>query len=578
MPGSQLSRIAIDFGTTNSCAAVAIGDDEPITVRLDAGDTMPSAVFVDADTILVGKAALNNALLDPTAFERSPKRRMAEGHIHLGARMCAVRDLVSAVIHCALSTGQRVAGLAQPFNEVLLTHPEEWGDTRLSLLREAAYAAGVAPDRLHLISEPAAAAAFYTANESTPTSPTNGNYNSLQQLCVFDFGGGTCDVAVMQAQSDNTYTAIASRGDSSLGGDDFDERLRGWTYEQLSRNHPEALAQLSNVSTQLTLMDQIRTSKEALSTANRAVIGIPHSSTALQITRTEFDHLVSDLTDRASRLTRDVIADAGGGTIEIYLSGGSSSVPAIHAALRHLGHIRELGDPKTIIARGAIAHRRTVTRQPNDRTPKGDAQDPSAIPIAPPKPIVPSNVSMKEIYSRDQRPEHESTLAKLRRLDRHMPAWQRCSVSVALLLPFLSFWAFAIWLTDQGNLSEPGDWFVIIALSGCFCAILVTRSTNPVLLWWAAPAGALGAFGTLIMNYWQIWPLLMITGWSLARRSSRAWPFGTASAATLSVLIPQPVGPFIPMGFFCFGVLTSWAADLLAARVFTHDTATPSGS
>ncbi|AZZ80127.1 hypothetical protein C5O27_02640 [Gordonia alkanivorans] len=337
----QRIALAIDFGTTNSAAAIRIGAGDPVVVRLADGDTMPSAVWVDGDEITVGSAALNNALLDPDAFERSPKRRIGDGHLVLGGRLWAVSDLVAAVLRTIVEAARRRLPPGSDFSQVILTHPESWGQARVDTLRSAATGAGISTQILHLMPEPAAAACFYSGTQA----------DHAERFCVFDFGGGTCDVSVLERSGD-TYTILASRGDTTLGGDDFDTRLRGWVFQQLARDGGDVTTAMSSVGAQLTLMDRARDAKETLSSHSRAVIGLPDGR-ALQITRSELTEVCGDLIDRATQLTRDVLADVKGGPMPIFLSGGASHLPQIHERLADLGEVRGLGDPKTVVVLGA---------------------------------------------------------------------------------------------------------------------------------------------------------------------------------------------------------------------------------
>ena len=345
MTSGVRTRVAIDFGTCNCAAAIQLGDNVPTTVRLGDGDTMPSAVYADGQNLLVGKAAINNALIDPPAFERTPKRHIGEQRMLLGGRQIPVVEVIAAVLGEVLRVVRRHAGVIGGFDEVVITHPEGWGGDRLGVLRSAAASVGVPTATLRLVSEPEAAAWYYSSREGLLWD---------RRLCVFDFGGGTCDVAVVD-HDNSGFRVVSAAGDAGLGGDDFDGRLFAWTARSLTARGEDPAWQ-DNPAIVLTLADRVRDAKETLSESSRAVVGLPMGGTPLQITRHEFDDQVCDLVERAAWLTRQALDAAGPSArpVAILLSGGSSRIPAVHGQLATIAEIQALGDPKTLVARGAL--------------------------------------------------------------------------------------------------------------------------------------------------------------------------------------------------------------------------------
>ena len=378
--------LAIDFGSSNTAAAYRDEYGRIHEVRLAAaGSLMPSCVFYTAEQTLVGSTAVHSRLTAPECFEPSPKRRLADREVLLGNHIVPVTDLVAAVLTEALARARRVSG-SEP-EQVILTHPDKWGPAMRDLLRHSACTAGIADANLRMVSEATAAAWFYTVK--APDLPVGA------RLAVFDFGAGTCDVAVLDKQPDGTFAVMAADGVEGLGGQDLDARIYSWVRNQLAVDAPALLRELDDpaaVATRMTLHDRIRDAKEALSEAMSAaiVVSAAAGNRLLQLTRDEFDELIVADIDCAVALTKDVLAHADSvrpvdTPPTIYLTGGSSAIPLVHTRLAALGPLGILGDPKTVVAQGALltpvhatAPKRTSTS--TSRPPAGWYPDPSGRP------------------------------------------------------------------------------------------------------------------------------------------------------------------------------------------------------
>lgn len=345
--------LAVDFGSSNTAAAFRDASGHSTRIKLSAeGYLMPSAVFRNDDTIVVGRTAVQAAITDPAAFEISPKRRIGDGSILLGADEIGVSRLISAVLAEVFALSRRAMGVVA--DEVVLTHPDTWAGPRQQRLVDAAVAAGVARERIRLVSEATSAAWYYTvAASQLPVG---------SRLAVFDFGAGTCDVAVLDKRQDSTFEVVAADGIEGFGGQDLDARIFAWVRRQLADSDPALGESVANEpASRLTLTDRIREAKEALSEAASAPIVVSGSAggAVLALTRDEFEGLVGRDIDRAVALTRDVLADAEGrrpatSPVTIYLTGGSSAIPLVQARLSALGTVAALGDPKTVVAQGAL--------------------------------------------------------------------------------------------------------------------------------------------------------------------------------------------------------------------------------
>lgn len=353
--------LAVDFGTSNTAAAEAYPDGGTRTLPLThQGNLMSSAVFVrsvpprSASDVLVGDAALNAADSDPTAFVPSPKRLVGMPTVAVHGTAVQPAHLVAAVLGSVYDRAVRHHN-GRPPAHVVLTHPEAWPRDAVAVLADAAGYAGIDPSTVTTISEPRAAAHFYT--RSTPMDPG-------AALAVFDFGGGTVDVAVLRATGAGGFEVVAARGDNTLGGKNFDAAVRRWVEEQTADHNPQLAEYLrgtgpEHVQARRALDDACRRAKEVLSDAPSATVtvaGGPWRETST-LTRTEFEDLAAPQIEAAASLVRAVLSDAQVPPEQlraIYLTGGSSRIPLVHTVLGRVGPVATLDDPKTVVVRGAL--------------------------------------------------------------------------------------------------------------------------------------------------------------------------------------------------------------------------------
>ena len=349
--------LAVDFGTSNTAAAYRLDGGSPRAVRLtDQADQMPSAVLVTPDGIKVGLEAVRSAQIWPAAFEAAPKSRMGEGEIQLGGRDVPDVSLVAAVLRHVAQRAQRAAGGASP-EDVVLTHPVTWAPRRQRVLRRAAAEAGLGED-VRLVPEPVAAATHYSVGRPVPVGSV---------VAVFDFGGGTCDVALLRSTGvpSSPFEVVEAAGEDPLGGDLLDTRLMDWTVEQLEAGGQHELVALlrrdEHVAARLTLRDQVRGAKHELSYDSSAVIpvAVAGRQQLLSLTAAELDQRLAPQLDRATELMSRTLRGAGIAPSQLaalYLTGGSSLMPTIHRRLSALlGRPAEtLDDPKLVVALGAL--------------------------------------------------------------------------------------------------------------------------------------------------------------------------------------------------------------------------------
>ncbi|MFJ6263243.1 Hsp70 family protein [Rhodococcus erythropolis] len=348
--------LSVDFGTSNTAAAhtgVVTGAVETLSLT-HQGNLMSSAVFVESPaTIDVGDVALNRAETNPAAFIPSPKRVVGQGMVHVNGYDIPASLPVAAVLHTVIGRAT-AAHRDQAPTHLVLTHPEGWSPREVGVLLDAAARVGYGSGHVSTVSEPRAAAHYYSRTETMPAGT---------KIAVFDFGGGTLDIAVLTATDANSFDIIAARGDNSLGGQNLDAVLRGWVDHMLNDRNPDLLHFIRTsapLHVTRSLDDSIQRAKELLSSSPSATItvnGNGHQET-LSITRPEFESLIAAAVDRAVALTRQTLIDAGithpSQLSALYLTGGSSRIPLVHQRLAALGPIATLDDPKTVVAQGAL--------------------------------------------------------------------------------------------------------------------------------------------------------------------------------------------------------------------------------
>jgi hypothetical protein len=388
--------LGVDLGTSNTVAVVRSPDGRTRPLLFDGQPIMPSVVFVD-DTgrIHVGRDAQRLAQLDPARCEPNPKRRIDEPAILLGDREVPVVTLLAAMLSAIAAKAVETVGFLPP---AVLTYPAQWGARRRGALTEAVRQAGWPPVRL--VPEPVAAARYFAQVMRRPV-PVGG------AVAVFDFGGGTLDVAVVRNDGDAGFTVVGSGGQEGLGGLDLDAALVGHLGGLVGPRYPEVWEHLSRpVSTtdrryRRLLWEDVRGAKEMLSRTATAPLPIPGIDQALHLTREEFERLAGPLLVRAVQVAENVIAGTGlrpDTLAGLFLVGGSSRVPLVgrllHARLGIAPTVLE--QPELPVAEGALAE--LAPPDPNATvlaaTPTGPAGPTSpAAPVGLTGPMAPLNES-----------------------------------------------------------------------------------------------------------------------------------------------------------------------------------------
>lgn len=343
-------RIAIDFGTSNTCAAVSLRGAAPQVVVVDGAPLVPSAVYAAPDgTLFVGHDAERQAAIDPSRYEPSPKRRIDEGELLLGDAVVPVRAVVRALLIRMLVEARRVAGGA-PVDDLVLTHPAEWGAVRIATLREAA---GGLARRVVLVAEPVAAALFHVRHLD-PRATT---------LAVLDLGAGTVDASVV-ARRGSGFAVLAWRGNAAFGGADIDQTLLDHVGVTAAAADPAAWNalvaghDLAHRRRRRVLRADVRTAKETLSRHAFADVPLPEPFPDAHLTRRDLERLVGARLAGVVDLLAGALADVGVERPDaVFLVGGSSRIPLVARLVHERLAVAPvtLDQPETVVVRGALA-------------------------------------------------------------------------------------------------------------------------------------------------------------------------------------------------------------------------------
>jgi hypothetical protein len=356
--------LSIDFGTSNTVAALLVDGQAPRTVTFDTSPLLPSSVFCAADgSITVGRDAQRLARLDPARYEPNPKRRVDDGDVLLGDRVLPVVDVIAAVLRVVAVEVRRQLGGAAP-DEVRLTHPAQWGATRRNVLASAARAAGLGGN-LVLLPEPVAAAAQFTRLPGRTLSPGGA-------VAVYDLGGGTFDIAVVgrtrsagPAAVEGGFTVLAEAGLPDLGGLDFDQAILDQVGRTASAADPARWQQIlrpqdaSGRRAARTLAEDVRAAKETLSRYPQTDVSLPDPFVDAHLTRTEFEGLIRPNLLRSIEVLSGTLRSAGiapGQLSGIFLVGGSSRIPLVAGLIQDQLRVTPvtLDQPETAVALGAL--------------------------------------------------------------------------------------------------------------------------------------------------------------------------------------------------------------------------------
>ena len=378
--------IGIDLGTTNSCVAVMEGSEPVVIPNAEGKRTTPSVIaFVEGGEIKVGDPAKRQAVTNPHKTVYSIKRFMGNKYsenqkeagrvpykivkgdndtprVDIDGRLYTPQELSAMILQKMKKTAEDYLG--QTVNEAVITVPAYFNDAQRQATKEAGEIAGLKVQRI--INEPTAAALAYGLDKKTTD----------QKIVVFDFGGGTHDVSILEL-GDGVFEVLSTDGDTHLGGDDVDEKIINWLAEEFKaeedldlRKDPMALQRLKEAAEK---------AKIELSSSSQTEINLPYITATASgpkhlvrtLTRARFEQLIDDLIKRTIKPCEKALKSAGlskGDIDEIILVGGSTRIPAVQEAVeKFFGKKPSKGvNPDEVVAVGAAIQGGVLTGDVKD--------------------------------------------------------------------------------------------------------------------------------------------------------------------------------------------------------------------
>ena len=349
--------VGIDLGTTNSAIAVLEGGEPTIIPNAEGSRTTPSVVaFSKTGEVLVGEIAKRQAVTNVDRTISSVKRHMGtDWTTEIDGKKYTAQEISARVLMKLKADAE--AYLGEPVTEAVITVPAYFNDAQRQATKDAGQIAGLKVERI--VNEPTAAALAYGLEK--------GKEDEL--ILVFDLGGGTFDVSLLEVGKDDdgfsTIQVRATSGDNHLGGDDWDQRIVNWLIDQVKA---KTGADLSKDAVALQrLKEAAEQAKKELSSATSTNISLQYLSMTADgpihldetLTRAKFEELTSDLLERTKKPFRDVMAEAGVTVSEIdhvVLVGGSTRMPAVTEVVKELTGGREPNkgvNPDEVVAVGA---------------------------------------------------------------------------------------------------------------------------------------------------------------------------------------------------------------------------------
>ncbi len=378
--------IGIDLGTTNSCVSVMEGNEPVVIPNAEGKRTTPSVIaFVEGGEIKVGDPAKRQAVTNPHKTIYSIKRFMGNKYsesqketkrvpykvvkgdndtprVDIDGRLYSPQELSAMVLQKMKKTAEDYLG--QSVNAAVITVPAYFNDAQRQATKEAGEISGLKVERI--INEPTAAALAYGLDKKLTD----------QKIVVFDFGGGTHDVSILEL-GDGIFEVLATDGDTHLGGDDVDEKVINWLAEEFKteenmdlREDPMALQRLKEAAEK---------AKIELSSSTQTEINLPYITATASgpkhlvrtLSKAKFEQLIDDLIKRTIKPCEKALKGAGlskGDIDEIILVGGSTRIPAVQEAVeKFFGKKPSKGvNPDEVVAVGAAIQGGVLTGDVKD--------------------------------------------------------------------------------------------------------------------------------------------------------------------------------------------------------------------
>ena len=323
--------IGIDLGTTNSCVAVMEGGKPTVITNTEGSRTTPSIVaFTKTGERLVGEAAKRQAVTNAENTVSSIKREMGSDYkVSIEDKKYSPQEISAMILQKLKADAEGYLG--EKVSEAVITVPAYFNDAQRQATKDAGKIAGL--DVKRIINEPTAAALAYGLDNEKE-----------QKIMVYDLGGGTFDVSVIEI-GDGVIEVLATSGNNRLGGDDFDNKITQWMLDEFKK--AEGVDLSGDKMAMQRLKEAAEKAKKELSSATTTNINLPFITATnegpkhfdMNLTRAKFDELTSDLVEKTAEPVRTALKDAGitaSDLGQVLLVGGSTRIPAVQEKVKQL--------------------------------------------------------------------------------------------------------------------------------------------------------------------------------------------------------------------------------------------------
>ncbi|MCR5475216.1 MAG: molecular chaperone DnaK [Lachnospiraceae bacterium] len=323
--------IGIDLGTTNSCVAVMEGGKPTVITNTEGSRTTPSIVaFTKTGERLVGESAKRQAVTNAENTVSSIKREMGSDYkVNIEDKKYSPQEISAMILQKLKADAEGYLG--EKVTEAVITVPAYFNDAQRQATKDAGKIAGL--DVKRIINEPTAAALAYGLDNEKE-----------QKIMVYDLGGGTFDVSVIEI-GDGVIEVLATSGNNRLGGDDFDNRVTQWMLDEFKK--AEGVDLSGDKMAMQRLKEAAEKAKKELSSATTTNINLPFITATnegpkhfdMNLTRAKFDELTHDLVEMTAEPVRTALKDAGitaSDLGQVLLVGGSTRIPAVQDKVKQL--------------------------------------------------------------------------------------------------------------------------------------------------------------------------------------------------------------------------------------------------
>ena len=354
--------IGIDLGTTYSAVAVLEGGEAKIIPNPEGNRTTPSVVAFKGDEIQVGEVAKRQAITNPNTVI-SIKRHMGTDYkVEVNGKKYSPQEISAMILQNLKATAESYLG--EKVTKAVITVPAYFNDAQRQATKDAGKIAGLEVERI--INEPTAAALAYGLDKT----------DIDQKVLVFDLGGGTFDVSILEL-GDGVFEVLATSGDNLLGGDDFDQAIIDYLVEEFKKEQGIDLSK--DKMAMQRLKDAAEKAKKDLSGVTSTQISLPFISAGANgpvhlentLTRAKFDELTRHLVEKTLVPTRQALKDAGltpSDIDQVILVGGSTRIPAVQEAIKkEMGKEPHKGvNPDEVVAMGSAIQGGVITGDVKD--------------------------------------------------------------------------------------------------------------------------------------------------------------------------------------------------------------------